>query len=88
MQSGSQHATQAMSQSREQAGIVVDQAVLAGSSLNTISESATHINSMSFKIATAAKQQSTVAQEIDCNIVRISDLAVKNAAGTEQVIRR
>ena len=84
LQSGSQNAVQAMSQSREQARSVVDQAALAGSSLTTIADSVSLINQMSTQIATAAEEQSAVAEEMNRNIVRISDMAVQNASGAEQ----
>ncbi len=84
LQSGSQNAVQAMSQSREQARSVVDQAALAGSSLTTIAGTVSQINEMSTQIATAAEEQNTVAEEMNRNIVRISDMAVQNASGAEQ----
>ncbi len=84
LQAGSRNAVQAMSQSREQAGSVVDQAVLAGSSLTTIAESVSKINQMSSQIATAAEEQNAVAEDMNRNIVRISDMAIQNASGAQQ----
>jgi methyl-accepting chemotaxis protein len=84
LQSGSRNAVQAMSQSREQARSVVDQATLAGSSLTTIAESVSQIDQMSAQIATAAEEQNAVADEMNRNIVRISDMATQNASGAVQ----
>ena len=84
LQSGSRNAVQAMSQSREQAKSVVDQATLAGSSLTTIAQSVAQINEMSTQIATAAEEQNAVAEDMNRNIVRISDMATQNASGAQQ----
>ncbi|MCP3867577.1 MAG: HAMP domain-containing protein [Gammaproteobacteria bacterium] len=84
LQSGSRNAVQAMNQSREQAKSVVEQASLAGTSLTTISGSVSQIDEMSSQIATAAEEQNSVAEEMNRNIVRISDMAVQNATGAEQ----
>ncbi len=84
LQAGSCSAVEAMNQSREQAGSVVDQATLAGSSLTTIAESVAQIDEMSTQIATAAEEQNAVAEDMNRNIVRISDMATQNASGAEQ----
>ena len=84
LQSGSRNAVQAMSQSREQAKSVVEQATLAGSSLTTIAESVSQIDEMSTQIATAAEEQNAVAEDMNRNIVRISDMATQNASGAQQ----
>jgi len=39
---------------------------------------------MSGQIATAAEEQSVVAEDMNRNIVRISDMATQNASGAEQ----
>jgi methyl-accepting chemotaxis protein len=84
LQTGSRNAAQAMSQSREQARYVVDQSSLASSSLTTIVESVSKIDQMSSQIATAAEEQSTVAEDMNHNLVRISDMGKQNAAGANQ----
>ena len=84
LQSGSRNAVQVMAQSREQARSVVDQAVVAGSSLRTIAQAVSQINTMSAQIATAAEQQSAVTDDMNQSIVRINDMAQQNAAGAEQ----
>ncbi|SHK62501.1 methyl-accepting chemotaxis protein [Marinobacter antarcticus] len=84
LQTGSRNAAQAMSQSREQAKSVVDQSSLASSSLTTIVESVSQIDQMSSQIATAAEEQSTVAEDMNRNLVRLSDMGKQNASGAHQ----
>jgi len=84
LQSGSRNAVKAMDQSREQARSVVDQSSLASSSLTTIVQSVSQIDQMSSQIATAAEEQSTVAEDMNRNLTRISDKGKQNAAGADQ----
>ncbi len=84
LQTGSRNAAQAMSQSREQARSVVDQSSLASSSLTTIVESVSQIDQMSSQIATAAEEQSTVAEDMNHNLILISDKGKQNASGANQ----
>lgn len=75
LQQGSRYAVEIMSQSREQARASVDQATLAGESLSTIAESVARIEDMSTQIASAAEEQGVVSEEVNRNIIRISDMA-------------
>ncbi len=84
LQTGSRNAAQAMSQSREQARSVVDQSSLASSSLTTIVESVSQIDQMSSQIATAAEEQSTTTEDMNRNLVRLSDMGKQNASGAHQ----
>lgn len=84
LQSGARNAVKSMDLSREQAASVVDQANLAGASLTTIAESVDQIDQMSSQIATAAEEQNAVAEEMNRNIVRISDMATQNASGAQE----
>ncbi len=84
LQFSSRNAVQAMNQSREQSRSVVNQANLTGSSLTIIAESVSQIDEMSSQIATAAEEQNAVAEEMNRNIVLISDMATQNASGAEQ----
>ncbi len=83
LQSGSQRAVGVMEQSQKQAHAAVEYATKAGGSLATIAEVIENINDMSTQIAGAAEEQSVVAEEINRNIVSISDMAEQTAAGTE-----
>ena len=54
----------------------IDQlAVAAGDSLNAITEAVNNITDMSYQIASAAEQQSAVAEDINKSIQNITDLA-------------
>lgn len=85
LQSGSRNAVAVMNRSRGQARSVVEQAVLAGTSLQTIAKSVSQINTMSAQIATAAEEQSAVTDDMNQSIVRINDMAIQNATGAERI---
>ncbi len=84
LQSGTAAAVTAMDSSRTEAQQGVDKISTAGDALNTIVNGITHINDMNTQIANAAKEQSSVAEEINQNIVKISDIAVTSAANSAQ----
>ncbi|MCF6354179.1 MAG: methyl-accepting chemotaxis protein [Candidatus Polarisedimenticolaceae bacterium] len=83
LQSGSQQAVGVMEQSQKQAQSAVEHATNAGASLTSIAGVVENINDMSTQIASAAEEQSLVAEEINRNIVSIRDKAEQTAAGTE-----
>jgi len=87
LQTGSQHAVQAMSTSQEKARVTVEQAGTAGSSLKEITTNVASINDMNLQIATAAEEQSAVSEEINRNVVEISQIAERSASGAEQTAR-
>ena len=84
LQSGSKDAVNVMAMSQEQAKRGVEQTAEAGSSLEVISTAITHINDMNTQIASASEQQSAVAEDINRNIVNISQIAEETAIGAEQ----
>jgi len=84
LQNGARQAVGAMNSSREQARSAVDQAAIAGTSLKTIADSVRRIDDMSAQIASAAEQQGAVAEEVNRNIVRISELAANSTDGANQ----
>lgn len=84
LQSGSQDAVQVMESSRKQAAESVEQANAAGDALQTITESVSLISDMNTQIATAAEEQSSVAEEINRNITSVSNLGTQNAAGAHE----
>jgi len=73
LQHGARNAVKVMAEGREQAQNGVEQATRAGESLAQITFAITTINDMNTQIATAAEQQSAVAEEINRNVVAISD---------------
>ncbi len=74
-QDGSQNAVKAMEAGSEQANQGVHKITQVSDTLSQINDSIQNINDSSVQIATAAEEQSAVANEISQNIVRISGLA-------------
>lgn len=44
-----------------------------------------HISDMNIQIATATEEQTAVAEEVNRNVIVISDVAEQNAAATNQI---
>lgn len=84
LQKGSRNAVGVMQQGREQAEVSVGHASHAGESLTTITRAISSINDMNTQIASAAEEQSAVAEEINRNIVNINDMAVMISDGSQQ----
>jgi len=83
LQAVSQAAVQVMTESREQVQSVVTQATAADATFTEIRDAVAHINDMNGQIASAAEEQSCVAEEINRNIVQINDIAGETASGAE-----
>jgi len=62
----------------------VTRAAEAGSALQSITQAVAVINDMNNQIASASEEQSAVAEEINRNIVNISDISERTAAGAQQ----
>lgn len=86
LQSGIRNAVTSMDNSHERGGQTVEQAGVAGESLQTITASVSTINEMNTQIATAAEEQTGVAEEINRNIVEISTISEKNAGEATEVL--
>ncbi|WP_126456678.1 methyl-accepting chemotaxis protein [Sulfuriflexus mobilis] len=84
LQKGSRNAVTVMQHGREQAEVSVGHASHAGESLTTITQAISSINDMNTQIASAAEEQSAVAEEINRNIVNISDMATIISNGSQQ----
>jgi methyl-accepting chemotaxis protein len=84
LQAGANNAVKAMEAGQTQARKGVEQASLAGASLETITQSVTTISDMNMQIASAAEEQSSVADEINRNIATISQSADNTAHGSQQ----
>ncbi len=84
LQNGARDAVKAMETSRSRAQVGVEQAAQAGTSLDSITRSVTTINDMNAQIASAAEEQSAVAEEINRKISTISDVAQSTAQGAQQ----
>ncbi|VAW74300.1 Methyl-accepting chemotaxis sensor/transducer protein [hydrothermal vent metagenome] len=84
LQTGAAQAVSVMEQGRNQARVSVDNAARAGESLRAITGSVTTISDMNTQIASAAEEQSAVAEEIDRNITNIRQLGDQTASGATQ----
>jgi methyl-accepting chemotaxis protein len=85
LQEGSENAVESMGQSRERVLATVDDAKHAGESLASITSAVDTILQMNTQIATAAEEQTSVAEEINRNVESIHLISEQNATGAEQV---
>jgi methyl-accepting chemotaxis protein len=84
LQGSAQQAVEAMQSSQTRAQASVVQAAKAGASLGTITQAVSIISDMNLQIASAAEEQSSVAEEMNRNIVAISDVAEQTSKGATQ----
>ena len=85
LQTRAKNAVAVMETGRDQAKKGVEQALLAGESLDAITQSVATINDMNTQIAGAAEEQSKVAEEINRNVVNISQVADETATNVAEV---
>ena len=85
LQEGAGRAAEAMEGGRSHVSESVESARETGEALNAIIGSITTINDMNAQIASAAEQQSAVAEEIDRNVVKISDEANAAADASQRI---
>lgn len=83
VQSGAENAVRVMEQGHDQAQTSVEQSKKAGESLASITQVIDTINDMNTQIASAAEEQSCVAEEVNRNISNISQIAYKTAEGAQ-----
>ncbi len=86
LQEGSKKAVKVMENGTSQAREGAEMALEAAGSLDAIVRSVASINEMNTQIAAAAEEQSAVAEEINKNVVNISQLSEKTASGAEQTM--
>lgn len=84
LQQGADNAVKAMETSQKQAKKGVEEAGNAGVALDAITVAVDAINSLNAQIASAAEEQTAVAEEINRNIVNISEIALETSTGSEQ----
>ncbi len=84
LQSGARDAVRAMDAARSRAQVGSDQVENAAENLAMIAGEVATINQMNAQIATAAEEQSAVAEEIDRNITNISQIADTTSEGAKQ----
>ena len=85
LQQNSQQAVEVMQRSKDGAETCVSHANDAGTSLETIAASVNRISDMNLQIASAAEEQSGVAEEINRNISNINEVVHKTAEDTVEV---
>lgn len=86
LQQGSRNAVKAMQSSQQQSKQSVEQATNARGSLDAITDAVTTISNMNIQIASAAKEQSSVSEEINKNVVNISQVVEQTAEGAQQTL--
>ncbi|MEJ2762959.1 methyl-accepting chemotaxis protein [Photobacterium sp. MCCC 1A19761] len=83
LQSGASTAATVMGESKQTAANTVIKAQEADEALNQINVAIEKINEMNLQIASAAEEQSLVAEEINNNTLNIKELSVQVADGAE-----
>lgn len=81
LQSGARDAVKGMEEARKKAEICEERVEAAGESLGVIASEVNTISDMNTQIATAAEEQTAVAEEINLNITNITQIADKSADG-------
>lgn len=84
LQQGVKNAVGAMAGAQQRAHLGSESVSKASQSLHVIAAEVTTINDMNTQIATAAEEQSAVAEEINRNITRISSIADSTSTGATQ----
>ena len=77
-------AVTAMDSGLQQTEATVEHAQQAGEALSKITQAVTAINDMNIQIASAAEEQSAVAEEINRNVVNITQIADETAEGAQE----
>ncbi len=84
LQAGANSVSVAMNESKATAVDAVDKAKLADEALRKIHVAIQHITDMNMQIASAAEEQSLVAEEINNNTVKIKDLSTQVSDSAEE----
>ncbi|WP_341707009.1 methyl-accepting chemotaxis protein [Halopseudomonas sp.] len=84
LQDGTGEAVSVMQISRDKARQGVDAVGLASDRLLAITDAVTRINDVNAQIASAAEEQSSVAEEINRNITNVSDIGRQTSTASEQ----
>ncbi|MCU7933006.1 MAG: methyl-accepting chemotaxis protein [Candidatus Thiodiazotropha sp. (ex Codakia rugifera)] len=85
LQQGTREAVDVMGRSSSTTGNTVEKAEAAGDSIEKMVRSANNIADMNIQIASAAEEQSVVAEEIDKRIIQISQHAEQEEKNTRKV---
>ena len=87
LQAGAGEAVRVMIQGKSQAKASVSQASKAGESLSAITKSVSSISIMNTQIARAAKEQSSVANDINMNISGIAKVSDETSSGAQEATK-
>lgn len=85
LQSGSSNAVNAMEKGLEKVHLSVEQIQNTEDAFSEIVDSVTDVNDMNMQIATAAEEQSSVAEEMNKNVTSISALSYKTSDSVVQL---
>ncbi|MBL4815124.1 MAG: methyl-accepting chemotaxis protein [Shewanella sp.] len=85
LQKGVQEAVSAMKLGTEQVHEANEKANLAGQALTEIVHSVDNISNMNIQIATAAEEQTCVAEDINRSIIAISDIATSSTLASQDL---
>ncbi|MCW8934928.1 MAG: methyl-accepting chemotaxis protein [Gammaproteobacteria bacterium] len=91
LQAGSDQAVKMMQEGREKSEVCVQHATDAGEMLNNITQAVSIVSDVNIQIATAAEEQSAVADEINMNVVNINEAAqgtASDAARTSEISQK
>ena len=84
LQSGTQRVATVMDNSRQLTDSSVELTRRAGSSLETITRTVSSIQAMNQQIATAAEEQTAVAEEINRSVMNVRDISDQISAASEE----
>lgn len=84
LQSGAKQSVVSMEEGKKQAQLTVEEAEAAGAALDSIADAVSAIRDMNTHIASAAEEQSAVAEEINQNVASIAHVAEENAEASKQ----
>ncbi len=86
LQQTAEQAVEAMETGKEQAQKSVERSHVASDILKVIQEAISSIKDMNFQIATASEEQSAVSEEINRNIVNITDITKQTSESANQAV--
>jgi methyl-accepting chemotaxis protein len=84
IQQSSEDAVAVMQQGQQRAVASVEISRQVGSSFREISDSIDHITQMNAQVATASEEQNAVSEEINRNLVQISNIATSTLSSADE----
>jgi len=84
LQTATSNAVNVMRSGQEKAQGSVEQATEAGVSLDAITDAVTQITEMNIHIASAAKEQNSVTEDINRNLIHITDLSNQTSSNADK----